>query len=138
MRKAVCVGLVFILLLSGVRSGAANLEESSPAQAETTKKPTIKEQVLQIAVGTPTEVRLQNKEKLRGRMGTISDEGFVLQVAKGNQIEDRTISFTDVRSLKKREGWSTGTKVAVGVLAGLGAFVLVVLVVVAATTGFSN
>lgn len=138
MRKAVCVGLVFILLLSGVRSGAANLEESSPAQAETTKKPTIKEQVLQIAVGTPTEVRLQNKEKLRGRMGTISDEGFVLQVAKGNQIEDRTISFTDVRSLKKREGWSTGTKIAVGVLAGLGAFMLVALVVVAATTGFSN
>ena len=137
MRKVICIGLVFALLLSGLKSGAANVEESSPAQAETAaKKPTIREQAIEIEVGTATKVRLQSKEKLRGRMGTISDEGFVLQVAKGNQIEDRKIAFDEVRSLKKIQGWSTASKVAVGVLAVLG--VLIVIGIAAASGALSN
>ncbi len=137
MRRGVCVILVFFLLILGLRTEVAALETSSPAQTKTTEKPTIKEQALKIGVGTATEVRLKKKKKLQGRMGTISSEAFVLQVAEGNRITDRTISFDEVQSLKKA-GWSTTKKTAVIVVVVFGILLGVGLIVGAATGSLSN
>jgi len=126
MRKGICIVLLFLFISSSLRIEAAILGTSSPTQAETTKKFAIKERALQIGVGKTMEVRLKNKEKLLGRMGAISNEAFVLHIAKGKQIEARTISFDEVESLKKA-GWSTAKKIAViaeFVVIGLGVIVV--------------
>ncbi|MBZ5565929.1 MAG: hypothetical protein LAP13_26350 [Acidobacteriia bacterium] len=94
---------------------------------------TLKEKVLAIPAGTLVEVKLITKEKLRGRIGELTNEGFSLQVARGNTIEAHQISFSQVKSVKTVEG--TGSKVGKGLiygLAGAGAL-LVTLIIIAAT-----
>jgi hypothetical protein len=73
------------------------------------------------------EVRLIDKQKLRGRLGEVTSEGFSLQTAQGNKIETKTIAFSDVKSFK-RTGETTGKGIGRGVvygLAGIGTLMLV-------------
>lgn len=109
----------------GVFAIAASLPE------ETAKKPTVQERVLEIPPGTMIEVRLMNKHKVRGRLGEVTNEGFSLQTAQGNKVETLKIAFTDVKSLKKAEGESTGKGISRGVvygLAGLGVLLVVLII----------
>ena len=133
MRDMLCIVLASILFLhSGLEAKAKVHGATSPAQAEA--KPTFKERILEIPPGTMIEVRLLSKEKLRGRLGEVSDEGFALQTAKGNKIETRKIAFEDLKSLSKVEGAKaakTAGWVVLGVLAGLGAVVLILALVFA-------
>ena len=72
-------------------------------------------------------VRLKSKDKLRGRLGEVSSEGFILKYAKGNEIEERKVGFDELKSIKsKRRGSKIGTAV-VYVLAGVGVTFLVLL-----------
>ncbi len=94
---------------------------------------TLKEKVLAIPAGTLVEVKLITKEKLRGRIGELTNEGFSLQVAKGNTLETHQISFSQVKSVKTVEG--TGSKVGKGVvygLAGVGALLVTLVIIFAA------
>ncbi len=74
------------------------------------------------------EVRLTNKEKLKGRIGAVSDDGIVLKYSKAGQPEERKIAFAEMLSIKKA-GWGIGRKVLVGAgLAFVGAGLILGLV----------
>jgi hypothetical protein len=81
------------------------------------------------------EVRLVDKRKLTGRLGEVTDEGFELQYVKGDKVVKESIVYKEVKSYKQRnrEGMSTGAKVALGMLAGVGVLFVVLLIVAAAS-----
>ncbi len=120
------ISILLVVILCATSTYAAKPSASIPAQVA--QKPTLQEKVLEIPPGSRVQVRLKNKEKLRGRLGEVSNEGFVLQYARGNQIEERKISFDEVKSLKVKEGGSNALVwVLVGAAAGLGVFFVVLL-----------
>jgi hypothetical protein len=101
MRDIICLALatlVFGCTTLEARVGAS--DAVPPGQAQSESKPTVKERILEIPSGTMIEVRLLNNQKLRGRLGETTVEGFSLQTAQGNKIETRKLAFTDVKSLK--------------------------------------
>jgi hypothetical protein len=69
------------------------------APAQPPASTSIKEQVLNISQGSPVEVRLADKSKLRGRLGPVTDSGFELQTVKGNKIDTAQIAFDQVKSI---------------------------------------
>lgn len=133
MRETLSIVLASILFIhSGLEAKARVPGATSPAQAES--KPTIEERILEIPPGTMIKVRLLTKEKLRGRLGEITDEGFAVQTAKGNKIETRKIAFQNVKSISKVEAHKAGKTagwVVLGVLAGIGAVILILVAVAA-------
>ena len=104
-------------------------------QEETTKKATIQERILEVPPGTMIEVRLTNKQKVRGRLGEVSNEGFSLQTAQGNKVQTKKIAFTDVKSFKNAQGETVGKGIGRGIvygLAGIG-ILMVILIIWAAS-----
>jgi hypothetical protein len=114
--------LCALLLLWSSFAQAAPLNQTFAAG-----NPTIKQQVVEISGGSIIEVKLHNKQKLRGRMGAVTDSDFEVQSMKDGELQTTKVAFQDVKSVKTKSvgGWSTGTKVAVVVLAGLGVLALV-------------
>lgn len=105
---------------------------AASAQNTAPKKPTIKEQVVLTPAGSLVEVKTHDKRKLRGRMGAVTDTGFTVQHVEKDTLQDSKIEFADVKSFKQREqGMSTGAKVALGVLAGVGGTILALYVIIA-------
>ena len=85
---------------------------------------------MEVPPGAMIEVRLIDKQKLRGRLGEVTSEGFSLQTAQGNKIETKTIAFSDVKSFK-RTGETAGKGIGKGVvygLAGIGVLMLVLVI----------
>jgi len=109
----------------GLSAKAEVVGAGATSQASTSHKPTLKEQVIQIPAGSQVEVRLLNQERFRGRLGDVSDEGFTVQIAKGNQIETRKLAFGDVKSMKQIGG---KTHTAIYILAGVGIAFGIILV----------
>ncbi len=130
-REIVC--LVSATLLFGSSMLEAKVGISGPAsrgQSGAATRPTLKERILEVPPGTMIEVRLLNKQKIRGRLGEVTDEGFSVQTAQGNKIDTQKVAFTDVKSVKKLEG-STGTKIGKGVvyaLAGVGVLTFALII----------
>jgi len=58
---------------------------------------TVQTLIAAMSVGTNIELRLKNKEKLRGARGNASDSGFTLVSQKS---ADREVAFNDVASVK--------------------------------------
>ena len=86
-----------------------------------------------MASGSVVEVDMKNRQKIRGRIGAVTDDGFDVQHVQNDKAITQTIRFDEVRKIKQKEhGMSTASKVALGALAGLGGFFLVVIIVVAA------
>jgi hypothetical protein len=103
---------------------------------ETTKKPTVQERILEVPNGSIIEVRLINKQKVRGKLGEVTNEGFSLQTAQGTKVETQKFAFTDVKSFKQVSG--TGTKAGHGLiyaLAGIGVLAVVLTIVGVAMSG---
>ena len=139
MRDMILLILISVLFGNSVleaRVGASATGASLPQ--ETTQKATVQERIMEIPPGTMVEVRLMNKHTLRGRLGEVTNEGFSLQTAQGNKVETQKIAFTEVKSLKKVEGETTGKKVGRGViygLAGIGVLILIMTIVLLARQG---
>jgi hypothetical protein len=110
--------------------GNALLEARVSASARGDSKPTMQERVLEIPAGTMIEVNLLNKQKLRGRLGEVTSDGFSLQTAQGNKIETQQIAFTDVKSVKQvgETGKKVGSRLT-WMLVGVGVLVLVIAIV---------
>jgi len=103
---------------------------------ETTKKPTVQERILEVPNGAVIEVRLMNKQKVRGKLGEVTSEGFSLQTAQGTKVETQKFAFTEVKSFKQVSG--TGTKAGHGLiyaLAGIGVLAVVLIIVGVAMSG---
>ena len=92
---------------------------------------TAQEQVLELAPGTMVEVKLKNKQTLRGRLGEASPDGFALQYAEGTRVETTTVPYADVKKVKALPGDGKGTRF----LAAVGAVFLVLMVVSLIATG---
>lgn len=58
---------------------------------------TVQTQIAAMSVGTNIELRLKNKEKLRGARGNASESGFTLVSQKS---ADREVAFNDIASVK--------------------------------------
>jgi len=80
--------------------------------------------------GSVVELKLADKRKLKGRLGTIDDVGFELQSVQGGRVLNERIPFDTVLSVKAaKHGMGTGAKVGLGMLAGVGLLFLVALIV---------
>ena len=124
---------ILLLLWSGLASGA-------PAQKpEVSRDQALKTQVIEIPAGSVVEVRLQDKQKLRGKLGAVTDAGFEVQTVRDGKISSLNLKFDEVKSIKLREkGMSIGAKITLGILAGLGVVFVIVMVAVAAVGGFDS
>jgi len=96
---------------------------------------TLKHKALEIPAGGLVEVKLLSKEKLRGRMGVVTDLGFSLQYAVGDTVQERQITFQELKSVKEVGKPSQGTTAVtygiLGGLAALGTLLIIVLVRIA-------
>ncbi len=137
MRDVICLVLVAVFFCTAsleARVDAAGAVPDAPEESQA--KPTLKERLLEVPPGTMIEVKLLNKQKIRGRLGELTDEGFTLTSAQGEKITTQKIAFTEVKSFKKVEGGKGGHAV-VYALAGAGA-IFVVLLIVALSQGIGN
>ncbi|MGA9056785.1 MAG: hypothetical protein WB763_09780 [Terriglobia bacterium] len=138
LRDTILLILISVLFgnsLLEARVGASATGASLPQ--ETTKKATVQERIMEIPPGTMIEVRLMNKQTLRGRLGEVTNEGFSLQTAQGNKVETQKITFTEVKTLKKIEGETTGKKFSRGLiygLAGIGVLMVILIIWAASRT----
>ena len=111
---------------------------SGAAVTETPQKRTVQQQVVEIPTGKLVEVRLADKSKIRGRIGQISADGFLLTAARGNQVGEQKMAFSDVTSIKaieKGEGaGKTATYALVGAAAAAATVIIVILFLVAASS----
>ena len=129
MRESLSILLTWLLWvnsLPGKPRNAATLH-----QVPISKKANLKERALAIPTGSQVEVRLKNKEKLRGQLIEVSNEALTLKVAKGETIYERKLAFDELKSIKGVEGGSKAGRVTLYILAGVGVG-LVILFVIAA------
>jgi len=83
-------------------------------------------QVVGMPLGTHVELRLKNKERIRGARGAVSDAGFALVDA---HAAERQIAFADIVSVKQL---SAQSHVRRNILIGAGIVVAAAVVVVIA------
>lgn len=131
--------LLLVTLELGWAGATADVARAaSPEQAKTNHKAQkLREKVLEIPPQTMVEVRLKNKKVVKGRLGDISSDSFVVREAVGQRIEDQKIAFDDVKSMKKFEG-NKALRVAgysaIAMAVALGTAMVISLIVVLATT----
>ena len=89
---------------------------------------TIKTQIAAVSLGAPIELRLQNKQRLRGARGEVSDSGFILVDSRG---EGRQVAFDDI-AFAKHFTKKSHTKRNILIAVGIEVAVTVVLGVLAA------
>ena len=94
----------------------------APAAADTAS---IKTEIVSVPAGTSIEIRLKDKQKVRGARGAVSDSGFTL-VATG--AGERQIAFEDVSSVKQvKVKTHTGRNILIGVGIGVAAVAIVIV-----------
>jgi hypothetical protein len=131
MRDIICLVLATLLFATTTLEAKVSAAGAvAPGQAGTEQKPTLKERILEVPPGTMIEVRLLNKEKIRGRLGDLTNEGFSLTTAQGEKIEILKVSFTDMKSFKRLEGATSGKAVGKGLLWGLAGIGILTVVLV--------
>ena len=122
MKNTICLVLATVIFgQSVVEARTRAAAAAGGGQEQTQAKPTIKERILEVPPGTMIEVRLAHKQRIRGRLGELTDQGFSLQTAQENKIETMQIAFSEVKSFKKVEGNKSGHALLYA-LAGIGAF----------------
>ena len=86
----------------------------------------LREQAAHLRPGVPIEVRLQNREKIRGRLGAVEPDGFAL-LPQGASTPERRVAFAEVRSIKEVQGkHGVAIKVAVIVVVAVGVAAVVI------------
>jgi len=128
-RRAIATTLVAAFTICSTASAVG--APFSP-QTGTEKAPTLKERVLAMPPHAMVQVKLRSKEKIKGRLGEVTNEGFVIQTATGDKIDNHKVSFSGVKSIKVTEGGKGGRVagyVAAGVIVAVAAFVVLVVLV---------
>ena len=106
---------------------------ASAQQAKLPNDRALKAKLIEIPTGSVIVVKMNNKEKLRGKLGTITDAGFDVQTVREGKIESLTLTYGSVKSVDRQgKGMSTAGKVTLGALAGAGVFFLVMFIAYAA------
>lgn len=111
----------------------AVLHASGAVAAEPQVDPSVRRMALRvrsISFGSSGEVKLKNNEKVKGKLGSVYDDGFDVRFAKAT-VNPVRLAFADVQSVsQKRMG--TGVKIRIGLGIGLGAAFVVTLVALTA------
>jgi hypothetical protein len=89
----ICTALVLLC-----QPGWASQSSSEPSGAKHTS---MKERFMLISAGSTIEFKLSNNQKIRGRLGAISDSGFELQHTRDNQVVSESLAFETVKSVKR-------------------------------------
>lgn len=130
MRDVICLTLMTAILGVTTLEASENstltvLSGRSPAEQALN----IKERLLELPPGSLIEVRLLNKQKLRGKLGQMDDEGFNLTAVKQGKVVTQKIAFSELKSFKQ----VTSAKVKTGhtflyILAGIGVFMVIMII----------
>ena len=101
--KMQSVAMLLVLMLAfqpglTTRAGA----KEGPQEKEAARIARLKQKVLDIPLGTSVKVRLTNGDRLQGRMGAITNEGFTL-AEEDNPQAQREVPFSELRSIKVRK-----------------------------------
>lgn len=124
---------ILLLLWSGF---ALPSYPQSPDSSSREQK--LKADLLEISTGSVVELRLKDKSKIRGKLDRLTDSDVQVQFLQSGKIETRAIELDQIRSVKVQgKGMSTAAKITLGALAGIGAFV-VIIIAVAAAHGFDS
>jgi hypothetical protein len=94
---------------------------------------TIADKVHKMTPGTPIEVRLKDKTRIRGRFEAVTRDGVNVQVARNGEVATRELKFADVESIKNIAGSSPRIDLAERITAlalGAGAFVFAIILAV--------
>jgi hypothetical protein len=77
----------------------------------------IREQVRHMRPGSRLEVKLRNREQLRGKLGSVDERGFELRTTAAPV----RVAFSDVESVRHKGGLSREAKIglAVGIFVGM-------------------
>jgi hypothetical protein len=135
MLKTLSLFMAWVVFVNSAYAAKMSaFEPADASQASAPRTPTLKEQVVQIPVGSVIEVRLLSKEKLKGQLAAISDEGIVLKHTEAAQIQDRKIAFSEMKSVKTGGGKAGGIVLAVLATAGI-VFVVIMVWALIATRG---
>ena len=122
-RRVISTMLTLVLLTPAVLSVGQKVVAGNRDSA---LQKTVQEQVLEISPGTLVEVRLDHKQKVRGRMGETAEDGFTLQYVQGDRLATRKITFAEIKSIKTVDGkLGAGTRV----LAAFGGVILVLTII---------
>jgi hypothetical protein len=125
MREVLSAVMAMILVANLNSAGAAPQGDSKSA----------KTRLLAIPMGSLVDVRLNDNEKIRGRMGEVSDEGFVIQAVQGGKVENRKIAFTDMKSIKSIGKSHTTRNILLVAGIGVGVGVIVLFLALRASLG---
>jgi hypothetical protein len=119
-RQAVALLSTMLMLWTGLVPCAPG-QQPAPTPTQALQQAPIKQALIEIPAGSVVQVRLHDKQKLRGRLGPLTDSGFELQTVRDGKIQTQTLSFDQVRSVKPQgKGKSLTAKVAIGVVIGWG------------------
>jgi hypothetical protein len=104
-----------------------------PAMAEkSSQAEKIRARVVVMPAAAIVEVTDQGG-RWKGRLGEVGAEGFEVQVAGKDRLEQRTFRYVEVSNVRVlKPGMNMAAKITVGVLAGIGVWVVVVLIFYAA------
>lgn len=94
--------------------------------------PTVAQQLVELPPDSIVEVRLNDKRKLRGRLGALDTDAFEVQVAGQTGVAKERLRYADVKSVKPVSKMGAGRSagfVALGALAAVGATVLVIIAI---------
>jgi hypothetical protein len=81
----------------------------------------IRTEIISMQLGTSLEVRLKDKQKLRGARGAVSDSGFTFVDARSGE---RQIAYGDIASVKQVKKSHLTRNILIGV--GIGVAVLAI------------
>lgn len=91
-----------------------------PSPLVTAPDLSVRAAVQEIPRDTPVEVRTTDRQRLRGRLGEVRDDGFDLRLVQDGRMEVRVLSFDHVRSVRDLSRPGYGRAVLLGTLASLG------------------
>lgn len=97
--------VLMVTTQTAVKAQSRESDAAGPSvQQNSARGDAMKSQVLQIPEGAFVEVRLTNREKLRGQLGELRDEGFVLRTVANNRLTARFVQFEELHSLRALGG----------------------------------
>jgi hypothetical protein len=89
------------------------------------KPASLKTRLTQIPAGSIVEVKLVNKKKIRGRLGSVSDFGFDVLHTSNDKVVTESLAYDSVKSVKVvGKGMHFAAKVVIGTLIAIGVVAL--------------
>jgi hypothetical protein len=115
---ATLLAAILVLQTALVASGSAAPKVTPHEQSEQTAA--LKRRVLKIQPQSMVNVKLNNKETLRGRLTEVTDEGFTVKVLQGEAFADRQFAYSEVKSVEAEKSGGSQVKkwLLIGVVAG--------------------